>query len=123
MGITGENEGSDVSLQTLWTPLEAAHSGGWKAETSHGVREVQVGVLGSDETNGGGMMDIIRVLRVIEYTGPRDKVEGQVAQSINGPVNFANGVTIRAATIGQYPEVLSMAEPNERAMAMQGERG
>ena len=63
-------------------------------------------------------MDIIKVLRVIEYVGPRDKVEQQVGKSITGPVNFGNGVTIRAATVGNYPEVLAEAEPNDRAKNM-----
>jgi hypothetical protein len=63
-------------------------------------------------------MDIIRVLRVVEYVGPRDKVEQQVARSISGPANFGNGVIIRAATVGQYPEVLNEAKPNFRADEM-----
>jgi hypothetical protein len=50
--------------------------------------------------------DIIRVLRVIEYIGPRSKVEKQVANSLHGTKEPGNGVIIRAATIGAYPEVL-----------------
>ena len=52
------------------------------------------------------MADTIRVLRVIEYTGPRDKVEDQVARSLHGEKRLNNGVVIRAATVGSYPEVL-----------------
>ena len=52
------------------------------------------------------MADIIRVLRVIEYTGPRDKVEDQVARSLHGEKRLPNGVTIKAATVGAYPEML-----------------
>lgn len=53
------------------------------------------------------MEDIVRALRIIEYVGPRDKVEKQIARSIaTGPIDYGNGVTIRAATIGQYPEIL-----------------
>lgn len=52
------------------------------------------------------MSDIIRVLRVIEYTGPRDKVEDQVARSLHGEKRLPNGVTIKAATVGTYPEML-----------------
>jgi hypothetical protein len=52
------------------------------------------------------MEDIVRVLRVIEYVGPRDKIEKQLANSLHGPRDCGNGVTIRAATIGSYPEIL-----------------
>lgn len=51
-------------------------------------------------------MDDIRVLRVIEYTGPRDKVEDQVARSLYGEKRLPTGVTIKAATVGAYPEIL-----------------
>ena len=54
-------------------------------------------------------MDDVRVLRVIEYSGPRDQVEAQVAKSIHGMRMFRD-VTIRAATLGQYPEVLQVDE-------------
>ncbi len=52
------------------------------------------------------MTDIIRVLRIIEYTGPRDKVEDQVARSLHGEKRLPNGVTIKAVTVGAYPEIL-----------------
>ncbi len=53
------------------------------------------------------MTDIIRVLRVIEYTGPRAAVENQVANSIHGEKRLTNGVIIRVATVGAYPELLA----------------
>ena len=52
------------------------------------------------------MSDIVRVLRVIEYTGPRDKVEDQVARSLHEEKRLFNGVTIKAVTVGAYPEIL-----------------
>lgn len=52
------------------------------------------------------MADIVRVLRIIEYTGPRDKVEDQVARSLHGEKRLPNGVTIKAVTMGAYPEIL-----------------
>lgn len=65
------------------------------------------------------MEDIIRVLRVLEYIGPRSLVEAQVKRSIhgertfdrNGGQNFGQNpkVTIRAATVGSYPDILEMA--------------
>ena len=53
--------------------------------------------------------DIIRVLRVVEYIGPRQHVEAQVARSIHGERRIPKpegDVVIRAATLGLYPEVL-----------------
>lgn len=61
------------------------------------------------------MTDIVRVLRVYEFVGPRDKVELQVARSIHGEKDWGNGVTIRAATIGTYPEILEAAKPESAA--------
>lgn len=58
-------------------------------------------------------MDTIRVLRVLEYTGDRKTVEEQIALSIHGERTYQKRdgglVTIRAATIGIYPEIL---QPN-----------
>jgi hypothetical protein len=54
--------------------------------------------------------DTIRVLRVIEYTGPRQRVEDQVARSLHGEKRLPNGVVIRAATVGAYPEMLEGLE-------------
>lgn len=52
------------------------------------------------------MDDTIRVLRVIEYVGPRQRVEETVAKSIHGERDAGFGLLIRAATIGAYPEIL-----------------
>lgn len=57
-------------------------------------------------------MDTIRVLRVLEYVGPRDLVEEQVRKSIHGErvffsTNPQGAVTIRAATVGEFPEIVS----------------
>lgn len=55
-------------------------------------------------------MDIVRVLRVIEYVGPRDRVEEMVKRSIHGEkVMSGRGrsqLVIRAATVGSFPEIL-----------------
>lgn len=58
-------------------------------------------------------MDIVRVLRVIEYVGPRDIVEAQVAKSIHGTREFgpSGQCRISAATIGTFPEILKKVEP------------
>jgi hypothetical protein len=56
--------------------------------------------------------DMIRVLRVIEYVGPRSAVEKQVAGSLHGTKQiFSTGVKISAATIGAYPEIIDNAPP------------
>ncbi len=52
------------------------------------------------------MADTIRVLRVIEYVGPRSMVEDQVHRSLHGEKKLPNGVIIRAATVGGYPELV-----------------
>ena len=54
--------------------------------------------------------DTIRVLRVIEYVGPRSRVESAVAQSIHGEKDAGSGLIIRAATVGIYPEILEMED-------------
>ena len=56
------------------------------------------------------MEDIIRVLRVIEYSGPRSRVEDTVAKSIHGERDAGNGLIIRAVTVGTFPEILTKAE-------------
>jgi hypothetical protein len=53
--------------------------------------------------------DVVRVLRIIEYRGPRKWVESTVAKSIQGTRECGKGQTITAATIGNYPEILEAA--------------
>jgi hypothetical protein len=55
--------------------------------------------------------DLVRVLRVVEYVGPRDAVERQVASSLHGERSLSNGLVIRAATLGEFPEILSNLAP------------
>jgi hypothetical protein len=54
--------------------------------------------------------EIVRVLRIVEYTGTRARVEEVVAKSIHGEKDVSvygkNKLVIRAATIGLYPEIL-----------------
>lgn len=69
--------------------------------------------------------DIIRVLRVLEYSGPRAAVEKQIKNSIHGEMrytvrsgNFGEGirvgeVVIRAATIGIFPDILEQGGKSE----------
>lgn len=49
--------------------------------------------------------DTVRVLRIIEYIGPRDQVEIQVRGSIHGERKFRD-TTIRGTTLGIYPDIM-----------------
>ena len=66
--------------------------------------------------------DRVRVLRLIEYEGPRAAVERQVENSIHGTRTFhtswgkrtpvdqpLGAIRITAVTLGQYPEVIEQA--------------
>lgn len=55
------------------------------------------------------MPDVVRVLRVLEYVGPRDVIEKQLTRNLhNGTHLFRHGqLVVRVATIGDYPEILS----------------
>jgi len=54
------------------------------------------------------MTDIVRVLRILEYVGPREHIEHTLAIGAvptNGERRYGNSI-IRSAIIGQYPEIL-----------------
>lgn len=56
--------------------------------------------------------DIIRVLRLVEYVGPRGAVEEQVRKSLHGTREFGSHnsfvpMRITAITIGEFGEVIS----------------
>jgi hypothetical protein len=57
--------------------------------------------------------DIVRVLRIVEYIGPRDLVEDQVAKSIHGSRQCGpNGaIRITAVTLGEFAEIMKQSEP------------
>jgi hypothetical protein len=64
-------------------------------------------------------MDTIRVLRLIEYVGPRDWVENTLKKSIQGtlwcsepsiPSSNRPLKMIRTATLGTIPEILDEGE-------------
>lgn len=54
--------------------------------------------------------DLVRVLRVIEYTGPRAKVEQQVLRSLHGTRDYGNGAATTAVTLHEFPEKLEAAK-------------
>jgi len=53
--------------------------------------------------------DIVSVLRIIRYTGPRSKIEKQLERSVHGTRDCGNGVLISVATLGAYPDILEKA--------------
>ncbi len=52
-------------------------------------------------------MDTVRVLRIVEYVGPRDWVEKTIARSFHGRKDFGAGAYIHAVTLTAYPEILT----------------
>jgi len=49
--------------------------------------------------------EIVRVLRIVEYVGPRAGVEQEVAMALHGTKHIGKtGIMIRATTLGEYPE-------------------
>ena len=53
-------------------------------------------------------MDRIRVLRVIEYEGPRDLIEKMISsRSLKGEQKF-NSCVLREAIIGELPAILDV---------------
>lgn len=57
--------------------------------------------------------DRVRVLRLVEYEGPREWVEATVAKSLQGTKEMkSNGqpAFIRTATLGSFPEILAPAK-------------
>ena len=58
--------------------------------------------------------DIIRVIRILEYTGPREKVEENLnrravkGQQVWGPKEARH--SIREALLGEFPELIETKE-------------
>ena len=52
-------------------------------------------------------MDKVRVLRIVQYTGPRDQVEDQVKRAIHGE-RLVGKVVICAVTVDEYPKILDV---------------
>lgn len=62
-------------------------------------------------------MDTVRVLRIVEYVGSRKWVEDTVAHAIHGTRQLDDACSIRAVTIGTYPEIPEQPpEPKEPQM-------
>lgn len=50
------------------------------------------------------MSDKIRILRLIEYVGPRTAVEEQVSRSLHSVKQTTQGVYISVTTLGEFAE-------------------
>lgn len=50
------------------------------------------------------MSNKIRILRLIEYVGPRAAVEMQVKKSLHGTKQTSKGVVINVTTLGEFAE-------------------
>lgn len=57
------------------------------------------------------MSDIIRVVRVLEYVGPRDALERSLAQNVVKRHKQFGSITVREAYLGEFPEVVGEEEP------------
>ena len=66
-------------------------------------------------------MDRVRVLRIVEYEGPRVWVEETVARSVHGRRHIGFGTDgpgyITGVTISQFPEILEQARETPAAPA------
>lgn len=57
------------------------------------------------------MNDIVRVLRVLEYVGPRLWVEQTIEKNAVKVIHrLSNGAYIKEAYLGQFPEVIEVKE-------------
>jgi len=52
---------------------------------------------------------LVRVLRLVEYCGPRSAVENTVARSVQGTKVIGTGLSITAVTLGIWPDVVKDA--------------
>jgi hypothetical protein len=58
------------------------------------------------------MDDIVRVVRVLEYVGPRSHMEAVLAQNAVKGTRVFGPLTIREAMLGDFPEVVEQNVPN-----------
>ena len=56
------------------------------------------------------MADIVRIVRVLEYVGPRDVLERSLAQNVVKRQKQFGPITVREAYLGEFPEVVETDE-------------
>lgn len=84
-----------------------------RAEASESARQ-----MGRDQERQAPP-ELVRVLRLVEYVGPRDAVQDQVLHSLHGTRIGAKTVKITAVTISMFPEkVLESAAQESYRKAM-----
>lgn len=64
------------------------------------------------------MSDFVRVIRILEYTGPRERVQEQLERSgvpNNGQKSWDGLMRIRSALLGDFADIIDDAEesPND----------
>lgn len=52
------------------------------------------------------MSDKVRVIRILEYVGTRDQVEGVIEESLHGSKIISGDLKITAVTLGAFPEIM-----------------
>ena len=65
------------------------------------------------EADAFGTEDIVRIVRIYEFSGPRSIVEEQVERSVQQVHQYGNGVLIRAATLGTFPQIMFPVKKGE----------
>lgn len=67
----------------------------------------------------GRNMDRVRVIRMLEYEGPRNWIEATLAQNaVKGTKNFGPGV-IREAIVGDFPAVVEEVKERRNLTAQE----
>jgi hypothetical protein len=113
-----KSHGWDVSSEFplgIWNDeLKAAATGAAVALILRALRREDRATEDDSKTQPSTGEDTVRVVRVYEFSGPRKVVEDQVQRSLKDgthrrPIHSADPVkgelTIRVATLGQFPEV------------------
>lgn len=89
--------------------------------TIHNANQVLCGAIVKGQKEMNEKKDQVRVLRLIEYVGPREWVESTLERSVKGTRHVGKG-TIRAVTLGDYPEILENLPEDDRSKMEIGPR-
>lgn len=52
----------------------------------------------------------VRILRILSYEGPLSAIAEHMKRVVHGEKTFGQDITLKAATIGTFPEILEMPE-------------
>lgn len=56
------------------------------------------------------MDDVIRIVRVLEYVGPRSALEKVLEQNAVKRQRCFGSITVREAILGEFPEIIELAQ-------------